>query len=345
MAVVTRSPTSNTGTAWTDPANAYADGGGAATITSAKPSGNNVWGTYGFSLAGYTITQVKVRYDALTGGNEQIRIDVSWDGGTTWSAQQVTALSGTETTYWYDVTAETAWTPAKLANGQLQVRADAYTVGGAGSVSLDWLPVEVTYEAAGAQTFYQSVTATAIGVGGLTKASSFYRTLPSSAVGVAVLNKGMYLAIDATALGVALLSTAKMFSKALDAVALGVATLTKVTTYSQIISAVAVGVVVLTKTATHYLSLVSTAIGIPQLLKGMYKTLSVTAIGTPVLDTTLTASRTLGATAIGQAVLTKVSTFFISLTATAIGTAQLITEFIAGAVQAGLSFLSKFLLR
>ena len=147
MTVATRSPTTNTGSGWTDPANAYADGGGVATITSAKPSGNNVWGTYGFSLAGSTITQVRVRYDALTGGNEQIRIDVSWDGGTTWSAQQVTALSGTETTYWFDVTAETAWTPAKLANGQLQVRADAYTVGGAGSVSLDWLPVEVTYSA------------------------------------------------------------------------------------------------------------------------------------------------------------------------------------------------------
>jgi len=150
MTVATRSPTTNTGSSWTNPTYAYDDGGaGAATITSAKPSGNNVWGTYGFSLTGSTITQVRVRYDALTGGNEQIRIDVSWDGGTTWSAQQVTALTDTETTYWYDVTAETAWTPAKLADGQLQVRADAYTVGGAGSVSLDWLPVEVTYSAAG----------------------------------------------------------------------------------------------------------------------------------------------------------------------------------------------------
>ena len=126
----TNSPTTNTGSSWTNPTQAYTDGGTAATITSAKPSGNNVWGTYGFSLTGYTITQVRVRYDALTGGNENIRIDVSWDGGTSWSAQQVTQLTDTETTYWYDVTAETAWTPAKLADGQLQVRVDAYTVGG-----------------------------------------------------------------------------------------------------------------------------------------------------------------------------------------------------------------------
>ena len=146
MTIATRSPTTNTGSAWTNPTYAYDDGGaGAATITSAKPAGNNVWGTYGFSLTGSTITQVRVRYDALTGGNEQIRIDVSWDGGASWSAQQVTQLTDTEATYWYDVTAETAWTPEKLADGQLQVRADAYSVGGAGSVSLDWLPVEVTY--------------------------------------------------------------------------------------------------------------------------------------------------------------------------------------------------------
>ena len=56
-ASLTKSPTTNTGTAWANPTYAYADGTNAATITSAKPSGNNVWGTYGFSLAGYTITQ------------------------------------------------------------------------------------------------------------------------------------------------------------------------------------------------------------------------------------------------------------------------------------------------
>ena len=198
---------------------------------------------------------------------------------------------------------------------------------------------------AGAQTFYQSLPATAIGLGVLTRANSFYRTLPSSAVGVAVLSKGMYMTIDATAIGVALLSTAKMFSKALDAVALGVATLTRITTYQQIISATAVGVSVLTKTATHYLTLASLAIGIPQLLKGMSKTLSATAIGSSVLNTTLTASRTLGATAIGQVVLDKSRLSLVSLVAVAVGIAGLVTEFIAGAAKKRTRFLSKFLLR
>ena len=75
---------------------------------------------------------------------EQIRVDVSWNGGTNWSSQQ-TGLSGSETTYWYDVTAATTWTPEKLSDSNLKVRADANTVGVASVVSLDWLPVEVTY--------------------------------------------------------------------------------------------------------------------------------------------------------------------------------------------------------
>jgi hypothetical protein len=81
--------------------------------------------------------------------NDQIRVDVSWDGGTTWSSTQNTTLTSTEATTWYDVTGVTAWTPAKLADGQLKVRVLAYTQGTAEVVNLDWLPVEVTYTGGG----------------------------------------------------------------------------------------------------------------------------------------------------------------------------------------------------
>jgi len=87
---------------------------------------------------------VRITYTGVN--DEQIRVDVSWDGGTSWSSKQTTDLGGTETTYWYDVTGVTSWTPEKLANGQLQVRVDAYTVGDTGEVRLDWIPVEVTYQ-------------------------------------------------------------------------------------------------------------------------------------------------------------------------------------------------------
>ena len=75
----------------------------------------------------------------------QARVDVSWDGGTHWSSQQTQTLTGSETTYWYDVTSATTWTAAKLNATNLQVRVDAQTVGTVMTVNLDWLPVEVTY--------------------------------------------------------------------------------------------------------------------------------------------------------------------------------------------------------
>jgi len=84
---------------------------------------------------------VRVTYTGVN--DEQIRVDVSWDGGTSWSSKQTTGLSGTETTYWYDVTSVTSWTP--VAVNQIQTRVDAYTVGDTGEVRLDWIPVEVTY--------------------------------------------------------------------------------------------------------------------------------------------------------------------------------------------------------
>jgi hypothetical protein len=88
---------------------------------------------------------VRVTYTAAN--DEQIRMDVSWDGGTSWSVSKHTQdLTGTETTYWVDVTSDTSWTPTKLSDANFQVRVDAMTVGpDSGDVRLDWIPVEVTY--------------------------------------------------------------------------------------------------------------------------------------------------------------------------------------------------------
>jgi hypothetical protein len=77
--------------------------------------------------------------------DEQIRVDVSWDGETSWSSKQTTNLNGAETTYWYDITGVTSWTPEKLNDTNFRTRVDAYTVGGASEVRLDWIPVEVNY--------------------------------------------------------------------------------------------------------------------------------------------------------------------------------------------------------
>ncbi len=84
--------------------------------------------------------------------NDQIRVDVSWDGGTSWSSRAVQTLTGTETTYWYDVTGAPpgGWDATRLDDSNLRVRVDAYRQGTtAEEVRLDWLPVEVTYVSAG----------------------------------------------------------------------------------------------------------------------------------------------------------------------------------------------------
>ena len=100
--------------------------------------------------------------------NDQIRVDVSWDGGITWSSTQNTTLTGTETTYWYDVTgafAPDTWDATKLNDSNLRVRVDAYTQGTAEEVRLDWLPVEVKTDASAGYTSPGSITSQVLNTG------------------------------------------------------------------------------------------------------------------------------------------------------------------------------------
>jgi hypothetical protein len=66
-AVLTNSPTTSSGT-WTNPTNAYADGGSYGYITSGSPSGNETYGGYGFSFGTSAIYRVRARTDAWTLG-------------------------------------------------------------------------------------------------------------------------------------------------------------------------------------------------------------------------------------------------------------------------------------
>lgn len=148
---ITNSPSATSG-GWTSGTYAYANDTNFASVTSATPSVSQNYSGYGFSLpVTATILSVRIRYDAKTAGNEQIRVNASWDSGSTWSAQQTTSLTTSEVTYYYDITAVTSWTAAKLSDTNLRVGVDAYTVGTPSTVSLDWLPVEVIYYDIGSQ--------------------------------------------------------------------------------------------------------------------------------------------------------------------------------------------------
>lgn len=79
----------------------------------------------------------------------QIKIDVTWDTGSSWSSVDTTTLTMSEDTYVFDVTSETTWTASKLSDANFGVRALAQTTSGVIEVRLDWLPVLVTWEEGG----------------------------------------------------------------------------------------------------------------------------------------------------------------------------------------------------
>ena len=175
-----------------------------------------------------------------------------------------------------------------------------------------------------AQTFYQSLPAAAIGVGGLTKLTTMYRTLPATATGIAVV------------------TYAKMFTVAIAAVAQGVAVLARVPTYVQALAASVTGVATLSKVSTFYRSLVAVATGVTALVKvtTFYRSLVATVTGVAVLTEVYTAIRTLGATVTGTAGLVPQfisgggTTFYQTLNAVATGVASLSTRMIEGGEEA-----------
>lgn len=334
---------------WVNPSNVGADDAAYAYITAATFDSGDVsyllqvigFGTYPLYMnipAGATIDGIKVEIERYYANGQVIDVDVclTKDGsarvgddksaGANFPTSPAVTSFGGATDKW-----GTTWTAAEVNAETFGV---LYKMGASANDAdgyVDFIRITVYYTVT-AQTSYQTITATAIGVPVLSKANSFYRTLPSTAIALPLVNKGMYLPLNATAIGVALLSTAKMLSQAIDAVALGIVTLTKVTTYSQIISATALGIAILARTATHYLTLGATAVGLPQFVKTISKTLSATAIGSAVLSTIKTIKQSISATAVGMAVLDEVLIAGRTLSATATVTAGIITKFIQGAI-------------
>ncbi|MGD0804316.1 MAG: DUF2341 domain-containing protein [Candidatus Bathyarchaeia archaeon] len=143
--VLTRSPISNNG-AWSNPTNAYSSGGGVASTTTS--SAQHIYFGYGFSVgASSSVDMVRVRLDAYCSAiTQQIKLEISTDGGSTWrpTSTTINVASTTLTTYWVDVTSWDTWTPTKVNNIRTRV---TFIKSGSGTktIDLDWIPVEVTY--------------------------------------------------------------------------------------------------------------------------------------------------------------------------------------------------------
>lgn len=147
-----RSPTvsaAGPGGAWTGPTNAYKPDYSLAASAPSPAGKQEDYKTFGFPTTVWTgVTKVEVGLLARigTGGDDQIRIDVSNNGGTSFSGTTFTVSPTTTATYtmfWVNVTPAYTWDPTGVLN--LVVRITSVQVGGAmTTVYVDWVTVRVT---------------------------------------------------------------------------------------------------------------------------------------------------------------------------------------------------------
>jgi hypothetical protein len=132
-----------------NPTNAFADGGGYASNING-PDDRHRFYNYGFSIdSACEILGIQVRLDwwlDSTSGSNSMSVELSWDGGTSWTAAKTDA---TETTSEhtgllgsYGDTWGRTWSPADFSDANFRVRV---TSNGANARDffLDWVPVRV----------------------------------------------------------------------------------------------------------------------------------------------------------------------------------------------------------
>jgi hypothetical protein len=136
-----------------NPTNAYADGGGYASNINGAGDRHRFY-NYGISVPGgcTTISGIEVRLDwwlDRTSGTSSMSVELSWDGGTSWTAAKTdstettsehTAILGGSTDTW-----GRSWTAAELSDANFRVRVTMNSTSGSRDFYLDWVPVRVYY--------------------------------------------------------------------------------------------------------------------------------------------------------------------------------------------------------
>ena len=99
------------------------------------------------------IKGIQVRLDAradATSGSPKICVQLSWDGGTTWTtAKSTTTLSTTEATYTLGSTSDTwgrTWTSGNFSNANFRIRVIDVASNTSRDFFLDYVAVNVTYQ-------------------------------------------------------------------------------------------------------------------------------------------------------------------------------------------------------
>src|SRR3990167_5537930 len=146
-----RSPTVSGTGSYTNPNNAFSSNGAFATTTN-LPSASQIYESFGIaSLTGGTVDGILVSVEAsvLSGSQEaQYTIELSWDGGTTWTtAKSAFQYTSTERTYLYggaDVWSH-SFIPSEMTNTNFKVRITNDFRVSTEDARVDWLNVQVFY--------------------------------------------------------------------------------------------------------------------------------------------------------------------------------------------------------
>jgi carboxypeptidase T len=163
---VNRAATSSAGdnNGYSSATNAHADDGlfavdvnsgtGTSTSCTSVQKDRHNYDAYGLSIPdGAAIRGIEVRVEARvdsTSGSPRICVQLSGDGGVTWTAPQSTAtLATTEQAYTLGGAVDTwgrVWTPSQLKDGSFRVRVIDVASSTSRDFSLDWIAVRVTYQ-------------------------------------------------------------------------------------------------------------------------------------------------------------------------------------------------------
>jgi hypothetical protein len=168
----------------TNPTYAYSDGGGYATDTNSGTGSSTScddpskdrhdFYNYGISVpSGHTITGIEVRLDEQVSSYSSTRrmcVQLSWDGGNTWTSAETVNLSttwGTDTLGGSSYNWGRTWTPSELSDANFRVRVTNVANSTSQDFYLDWVAVRVYHEAGSGPCEYaanQADIAKAMGV-------------------------------------------------------------------------------------------------------------------------------------------------------------------------------------
>ncbi len=146
-----------------NPTDAFADGGSYAEDGNSGTANSqdcastardrHLFYDYGFAIpGGSTINGIEVRLDAWadsTTGSPKVCVELSWDGGTTWTAARTTTdLATGEQTYILGSAGDTwgrTWSSAEFSDANFRLRINNVADSIWREFRLDWLPVRVAY--------------------------------------------------------------------------------------------------------------------------------------------------------------------------------------------------------